>query len=66
MMNIGEAKETRDKQTAKRCLRLLLTDGQQSVKAFEYRMLPDLRIETPVGTKVSRSGVSDASSCSRL
>jgi hypothetical protein len=52
--NIGEALETRNKESAKRCLRLALTDGQQTVVGWEYRTpIRGLDVCPPVGLKVS-------------
>lgn len=64
--NIGEALETRNKESAKRCLRLTLTDGQQTVVGWEYR--PPLRgldfcppAHPPIGLKVGYASLSGKS-----
>lgn len=69
--NIGEALETRNKESAKRCLRLTLTDGQQTVVGWEYR--PPLRglgfcppDHPPIGLKVGHASLSESSCIRRI
>lgn len=37
---------------SQRCLKLLLTDGHQSISAFEYRPVPPLNRDLVAGCKV--------------
>lgn len=51
-VNVGEAAKTRNEESAARMLKMRLTDGKKSIMALEYRMLPELKMATVVGTKV--------------
>jgi len=52
LTNIGEALETRFGESARRCLKLRLTDGYQSLFGFEYRRIPEFTVDMRRGTKV--------------
>mmetsp|Transcript_28902 Transcript_28902/g.44708 ORF Transcript_28902/g.44708 Transcript_28902/m.44708 type:complete len:197 (-) Transcript_28902:1677-2267(-) len=52
ILNIGEANETRDQESNKRCLKVKMSDGTQSFYGFEYRRVPDFHVNMKPGTKV--------------
>lgn len=57
VVNVGEPAESRMTDTPRRSLKLLLSDGHESLVALEKSLIPDLKVASPAGLKVVVDGV---------